>query len=98
MKWTMTLAAFAATLMTGCAGLQQTIDAGSAAAVVSLRAAEDSNIRAWEFNACATPLSAAIRHPQIVPALRALCLPGGSDTSPALLLELPAAVAAPAAK
>ena len=78
--------------LTGCAGLQQAFDAGTAAGAVSLKAAEDSNIRLWEFNACATPLSAAIRNPQIIPALRALCLPGGGQSSPILLLDVPAAV------
>ena len=34
------------------------------------------NIEFWKVNACGTPLSAAIRHPEIIPALRALCLPG----------------------
>ena len=76
--------------LSGCAGMQQAFDAGAAAGAVSLRAAEDSNIRLWAFNACATPLSAAIRNPQIIPALRALCLPGGGQSSPILLLEVPA--------
>jgi hypothetical protein len=74
--------------LTGCAGLQQAFDAGAAAAAVSLRAAEDSNIRLWSFNACATPLSAAIRNSQIIPALRALCIPGGGQSSPVLLLDV----------
>ena len=37
------------------------------------RAAEDENIRAWVFNACATPYDATLRNPQIVPAMKLLC-------------------------
>lgn len=73
--------------LSGCASLQQAVDAGTASVAVSLRAAEDSNIRMWTFNACATPLSAAIRNPQIIPALRALCLPAGAEASPTLLFQ-----------
>ena len=75
--------------ISGCASYQQAVDGGMTAAAVSLRAAEDTNIHLWTFNACATPLSAAIRNPQIIPALRALCLPGGGQSSPILLLEVP---------
>lgn len=32
-------------------------------------------------------MSAAIRHPEIIPALQALCLPAGGSASPAELLE-----------
>lgn len=85
MKHLIALALVAA--LSGCAGLQQAVDAGTASVAVSLRAAEDSNIRMWTFNACATPLSAAIRNPQIIPALRVLCLPSGGESSPVLLLE-----------
>jgi hypothetical protein len=72
--------------LTGCAGMQHVFDAGASVTAAALRDAEDSNIRLWTFNACATPLSAAIRNPQIIPALRALCLPGGGESSPVLLL------------
>jgi hypothetical protein len=87
----LTLLAIAAgtAVLSGCAGLQQVVDAGTASAAVSLRAAEDSNIRLWTFNACATPLSATIRNPHIIPALRALCLPDGGSANPGLLLEAP---------
>jgi hypothetical protein len=40
---------------------------------VSVRAAEDENIRVWTADACGTPYSAALRNPQIIPALRDLC-------------------------
>jgi hypothetical protein len=73
--------------LSGCANVQQAINAGEASAIVSIRAAEDNNIRLWATNACGTPFSAAIRNPQIVPALRALCLPAGADSSPVTLLD-----------
>lgn len=77
----------AAFLLSGCASFQQAVDGGLAAGVVAVKAAEDTNIRIWTANACGTPLSAAIRHPEIVPALRALCLPAGAQSSPVILLE-----------
>ena len=76
--------------VSGCASYQQAVDGGMTAAAVDLRAAEDTNIRLLSFNACATPLSAAIRNPQIIPALRELCIPGGGQSSPVMLLNIPA--------
>jgi hypothetical protein len=66
--------------LTGCASWQQAISGAAAAGAVSARAAEDENIRVWVFSACATPYSAALRNPQIMPGLRALC-------GPSLLLD-----------
>ena len=59
--------------LAGCASVQQAINGYAAAAAVSVRAAEDENIRVWTSDACATPYSAALRNPQIIPALRDLC-------------------------
>jgi hypothetical protein len=72
--------------LSGCATQQAAINAGEAAALVSIKAADDNAIRLWTVEACGTPLSAAIRNPQVIPALRVLCLPGGGDSSPVLLL------------
>ncbi len=72
--------------ISGCAGVQQAIHGYGSAAIASIKAAEDDNIALWTVNACGTPLSAAIRNPQIIPALRALCLPGGSAASPSGIL------------
>lgn len=72
--------------LSGCAGVQQSIHGYGSAAIASIKAAEDDNIALWTVNACGTPLSAAIRNPQIIPALRALCLPGGSAANPAGIL------------
>lgn len=79
--------AVAALAISGCASVQQAVQGYGAAAIVAIRAAEDDNIALWTANACGTPISAAIRNPQIIPALRALCLPGGAAASPAGLLE-----------
>lgn len=72
-------------LISGCSTIQQALH--GSAAVTSIKAAEDDNIALWTINACGTPLSAAIRNPQIIPALRVLCIPGGAGSSPSLLLE-----------
>jgi uncharacterized protein YceK len=79
--------AVAALAISGCASVQQAVHGYGAAAIVAIRAAEDDNIALWTANACGTPISAAIRNPQIIPALRALCLPGGMASSPAGLLD-----------
>ena len=73
--------------LTGCASQLQVVSAAQSAAAVSLRAAEDLNLERQVFMLCATPLSAAVRNPQIIPALRVLCLPAGADSSPALLFQ-----------
>lgn len=73
--------------LAGCASVQQAVHGYGAAAIVAIRNAEDDNIAIWTANACGTPLSAAIRNPQIVPALQALCLPAGDAASPARLLD-----------
>lgn len=75
--------------LVGCANLQQVIGGYQTAAAVSLRAAEDNNIAMWTFNACATPYSAALRNPRVIPAMRALC-----GQSP-LLDQIPAEAAYP---
>jgi len=59
--------------LAGCASVQQAVNGYAAAAAVSVRAAEDENIRVWTADACATPYSAALRNPQIIPAMRDLC-------------------------
>lgn len=80
--------------LSGCASVQQALNGYESAALVSTRAANDNVIAVWSTTACATPFSAAVRNPQIIPALRALCLPGGASTSPSALLD--AVPAAPA--
>lgn len=72
----------AALCLAGCTTQLQAIGAATDTAMASMRAAEDQNIKLWTANACATPISATVRHPEIVPALRLLCLP--TDTSTVL--------------
>ena len=82
-----TLLALLISTLAGCAAQQAALKGYENAALVGLRAAEDNNFAMWSANACGSPYSAAIRNPQIVPALRALCLPGGNATDPSLLLD-----------
>ena len=73
-------------MASGCAQYQQAADGLAASALVSSRAAEDANIRIWKFDACGTPLSAVYRHPELIQALRALCMPN-DNLNPAYLFE-----------
>lgn len=76
------------TTLSGCTTVaQQAVTGYEAAALKSIQAADDNAIAVWSTMACATPYSAAIRNAQIVPALKALCLPAGSQSSPATLLD-----------
>ncbi|MBX9900810.1 MAG: hypothetical protein K2Y28_08510 [Burkholderiaceae bacterium] len=75
-------------LASGCAGFQQVVSGYETAAIKGIQAAEDNNIRIWSANACGTPFSAAIRNPQLIPALKALCLPAGSSGNPSALFEI----------
>jgi uncharacterized protein YceK len=74
--------------LSGCTTVaQQAITGYEAAALKSVEAADDNAIRVWATAACGTPYSAAIRNTQIVPALKALCLPAGATSSPVTLLD-----------
>ncbi len=73
--------------LTGCASVQQAIGGYQSAAITGLQAANDNIIVGWSAAACATPFSAAVRNPQIIPALRALCVPGGAGASASTLLD-----------
>lgn len=74
-------------LLTGCASIQPTINGYEDAIITNLKSAEDQHLKMLSVQWCATPLSAAIRHPEIIPSLKALCLPAGSESSPATLLD-----------
>jgi len=82
-----------AALLPGCAGFQQAVTGYEAAAIKGVTALQDNALTSWVVLGCATPISAAIRHPEIIPALKALCLPGGSASNPSALLDVPQAVA-----
>ena len=62
-------------MLSSCASWQQGINGFESAALVSAKAADDNAIRLWSAAACATPYSAAVRNPQIIPALKVLCAP-----------------------
>lgn len=77
-----------AAALAGCASWQQAVSGAQASAVVDAKAVDDGVIRAWSVAACATPVSAAIRNPQILQAIRDLCFPAGT-ASPATLFDAP---------
>jgi uncharacterized protein YceK len=84
----------AAVALTGCSSMQQAVQAYGSVAVSGARAANDTVIEAQKVSLCGLPLSAIARHPEIVPAVRSLCLAPGDKTG----AELLDAVAQPAAK
>lgn len=86
MKKSLLILAIAASLA-GCAGFQQALTGYESAAYAGAKASNDNIIAVWSVAACATPLSAAVRNPQIIPALKALCLPAGAAASPTTLLD-----------
>lgn len=71
------LAASMAFSLSGCAGISQAVDAYGTVAVSDAKAANDTIIAAQKVALCATPVSALVRHPELVPAVRALCMPRG---------------------
>ncbi|MES2320171.1 MAG: hypothetical protein V4631_22060 [Pseudomonadota bacterium] len=79
------LIAVLACACTGCGSMIQAVNAYGAVAVSDARAANDTVIAGWTLAACATPISAALRNPQIIPALRALCLPPAGAEAGTLL-------------
>ncbi len=76
------LAIIAAMLLSGCTALNVL----EQKAVSNIKDADDHIIAVWSTAACATPFSAVMRNPQIVPAMRALCVPQNAVT-PADLLD-----------
>lgn len=71
--------------LTGCAGLQQAVQAYGGVAVTNARAANDTLIDAYKVGICALPLSAIARHPEIIPAVRWLCIRQGDQLTGELL-------------
>jgi fructose-specific component phosphotransferase system IIB-like protein len=76
----------AAALSTGCASVSQAVDAYGAAVITGAKATNDSLIAANKVALCGTPVSALVRHPELVPAVRSLCL-ASSDTTTGGLLD-----------
>jgi uncharacterized protein YceK len=85
MKRFITLLALAGAL-SGCGSLIQAVNAYGTIAVTDARAANDTMIAGWTLAACATPVSAALRNPQIIEALKVLCMPM-SEVAPSRLFD-----------
>lgn len=73
MKKSILILAMAA--LSGCASLNTAVNAYGTVAVDNAKAANDTAISAWMVAGCAMPLSAIMRNPHIIPALRAICMP-----------------------
>lgn len=84
MKKSILAGAILATL-TGCGTMQQAINAYGGTVVSSAQQANDSYALAWASAACGTSVGAALRNPQLIPALRVLCMPA-ADVTPSSLL------------
>lgn len=63
--------------LTGCAGIQQAVQAYGSVAVTNAKATNDTLVEAYKVGLCALPLSAIARHPEIIPAIRTLCIAPG---------------------
>lgn len=59
--------------LSGCGSLIQAFNAYGAVAIDNAKATNDTIIEGWTVAACATPISAALRNPKIIPALKELC-------------------------
>lgn len=83
----MTMAAIVL-MLTGCAGVQQAVQAYGSVAVTNARAANDTLVEAYKVGLCALPLSTIARHPEIVPAVRSLCLHPGDVITEQILAAI----------
>lgn len=77
--------------LTGCASIQQAVDAYGGAAIASAQHANDSYAKAWMAAACGTSVGAAMRNPESIPALKLLCVPKPVDAAQAADLLSPSA-------
>lgn len=59
--------------LSACASVSQAVSAYGSAALTGARATNDTLIEANKAALCATPLSALVRHPELVPAVKSLC-------------------------
>lgn len=74
-----------ALLIAGCASVQQAVETYGSIAVSNARAANDTLVEGYKVGLCALPLSAIARHPEIVPAVRSLCIAPGDRVAAELL-------------
>lgn len=85
--WVMAMGIAACTglLLSGCAGVSQAVQAYGSVAVTNAKAVDDTVIEAHKVGFCGLPLSAITRHPEIIPAIRVMCLAPGDANGAALL-------------
>lgn len=81
------IATLAASCISGCASVSQAVSAYGSAALTGAKAANDTLIEANKAAMCALPLSAVQRHPELIPALKSMCL-GPADKELAALLDI----------
>lgn len=73
-------------LLTACAtGYRTALDVTTA----QTKAADDNTVLALRTAICALPLSAILRNADIIPGIKALCLPGGDASNPNGILPIP---------
>ncbi len=72
--------------LAGCGSMIQAVNAYGTVAVSDAKAANDTIITGWTVAACATPYSAILRNPEIIPALQSLCGPT-REVAPSSLLR-----------
>lgn len=81
-KWA---AVAALTLIAGCAGMQQAVQAYGSVAVGNAKAMNDTLIEAYKVGICGLPLAAIARHPEMIPSVRSLCIVPGDKVTHELL-------------
>jgi hypothetical protein len=79
------LAVIVVCILTACASVQQAVDLYGGIAVSNVKAANDSLVEGYKVGICALPLSAITRHPEIIPAVRSLCIAPGDKVAGELL-------------
>jgi uncharacterized protein YceK len=67
------IAAAIASSVSACASVSQAVNAYGSAALTGAKAANDTLLEANKAAICATPVSALLRHPEWVPAVKSLC-------------------------
>lgn len=87
-KYAAWMATAVALVLAGCASVQQAVEAWGSVAVSNARATNDTLIEGYKVGICALPLSAIARHPEMVPAVRSLCLAPGDKVSEELLAAI----------
>ncbi len=68
--------------LSACAGTSQVVSGYQSAVGKGLRAVEDNNIDVMVFSLCSTSIRAAVSHPELIPAIRSLCMSNGVALDP----------------